>query len=253
MTAFLASVMSAEEAELVVQAGVDIVDLKDPRLGALGALAPAEVRKAVGRVDGRKPVSATIGDLEMHPEVVLAAVRETAALGVDFVKIGIFPGGDPAACIAALGVEVARGLRLVAVLFADRTPDFDLVGRLAEHGFAGVMLDTAGKGGGGLRRHLSETALAAFVARARGAGLFSGLAGSLALPDVAPLLDLEPDYLGFRGALTAGGREAALDPSALSVLRKRIPAATDQGPVFSKARSASAAAGAQQAAHSTVS
>lgn len=253
MTALLASVMSAEEAELAVQAAVDIVDLKDPRFGALGALAPAEVRKAVQRVAGSRPVSATIGDLEMRPEIVAEAVQRTGALGVDFVKIGLFPGGDPEACIAALADDVAKGLRLVAVLFADRTPDFGFVECLAAHGFVGVMLDTAGKAGGGLRRHLSEADLAAFVARARGAGLFSGLAGSLALSDIPPLLGLGADYLGFRGALTAGGRDAALDPAALAAVRRAIPASSNQPFVSSAAKIASAAAGAQEAAQSTAS
>ena len=37
MTVLLASVLSADEAELAIRAGVYIVDLKDPGQGALGA------------------------------------------------------------------------------------------------------------------------------------------------------------------------------------------------------------------------
>ena len=62
LTLFLASVRDAEEAELALRAGADIVDLKDPEQGALGALTPDTIAACVKQVAGRAPVSATIGD-----------------------------------------------------------------------------------------------------------------------------------------------------------------------------------------------
>lgn len=245
MTALLASVLSAEEAELAVRAGVDIVDLKDPEQGALGALPDVVIRECLARAAGRRPVSATAGDLPMEPAVVAGAAARIGALGVDFVKVGIFPGGDLLGCLDALADEAARGLRIVAVMFADLRPEFTVIQDLAVRGFAGVMLDTAGKAGGGLRSHLDDERLRNFVREARDRGLFTGLAGSLGLADVGPLLSLKPDYLGFRGALTSGGRGAPLDPAAVAALRRTI---TDYQP--SSASSATAAAGAQQAAPS---
>jgi uncharacterized protein (UPF0264 family) len=249
MTALLASVMSAAEAETALRGGADIIDFKDPRQGALGALAAPVIRRAVAQVAGRRPTSATVGDLPMEPGKVAAAAARTGDLGVDFVKVGIFPGGDPIACLDALAGEAARGLRLVAVLFADQTPDLDLVQGLAARGFVGVMLDTAVKGAGGLRCHLDEATLGGFVAEARRVGLFTGLAGSLGLADVPALLAPGPDYLGFRGALTAGGRDGALDPAAMAALREAIPLSR---PPYgaTRASSATATAGAQQAARS---
>ncbi len=225
MTALLASVRSAAEAELALAGGADVIDLKDPAGGALGALHRDVIEAAVARVAGRRPVSATAGDLPMEPLAVTEAVDRIAGTGVDFVKVGMYPGGDIPACLDALASRARHGVRLVAVLFADRAPDFGLIERVAARGFVGIMLDTAGKDGGGLRRHLSDESLGGFACRAQAKGLFVGLAGSLAREDIAPLLELGPDYLGFRGALTAGGRNAALDPAALAAVRAAIPAA----------------------------
>ena len=246
MTGFLASVTSADEAALAFEAGADLIDLKDPTAGALGALPSATVRTAVARIAGRRKTSATTGDLPMVPDEVLASAARLAETGVDFVKVGIFPGGDLPATLSALSGLAEAGVRLVAVLLADRDPDFDLIEPLRAHGFAGAMLDTADKSGGRLGDHLDAPTLERFVVRARGAGLMVGLAGSLRLEDIAPLLLHRPDYLGFRGALCAGDRKQALDPEAIRAVRQAIPVHGPDVP------SASAAAGAQRAAQSAV-
>lgn len=248
MTALLASVLSPDEAEVALRGGADIVDLKDPRRGALGALPDSAIGAAVTRVAGRRPASATVGDLPMEPALVAGTARRIGGLGVDLVKVGLFPGGDLAGTLDALAEQAAAGLKLVAVMFADLSPDFSLVPGLAARGFAGVMLDTADKGAGGLRRHQDRAALEDFVGRARAEGLFTGLAGSLGPGDVAPLLELAPDYLGFRGALTAGERNSAIDPAAVAALRRAIPVQLAPVQPASSASNATAAAGAQQAA-----
>ena len=224
----LASVASLAEVETACRLGADILDLKDPAKGALGAWPTALLAPAVACVAGRRPVSATVGDLPMRPEPLLAAARRTAALGVDIVKIGFFAGGDQRACAAALAAAAQDGVRLVAVLMADQEPDLGVLPILAAAGFLGAMLDTADKAGGGLRRHLPDPVLGGFVARARSLGLLTGLAGSLAVPDIAPLAALEPDYLGFRGALCAGGRTGGLDPAAFARVRAAIDYAVPQ-------------------------
>ncbi len=54
MTLFLASVRDAAEAEMAIGAGADIIDLKDPGQGALGALAPDTIAACVRRVAGTR-------------------------------------------------------------------------------------------------------------------------------------------------------------------------------------------------------
>lgn len=223
MTLFLASVRGAEEAEVALAQGADIIDLKDPSQGALGAVTLDAVREALTRIAGRRPVSAVAGDLPMEPARLRSAVTALAETGVDYVKVGLFPGLKRAECISALA-EAARRTRIIGVMFADHGADDDLVPLMAQAGFVGAMLDTARKGGGRLLDHKDIAQLDAFVSTCRANGLMAGLAGSLEAPDVPRLLLLKPDVLGFRRALCSGSdRAGAIDAEAVSVIRELIP------------------------------
>jgi uncharacterized protein (UPF0264 family) len=193
MTGMLASVVSLAEALQVREIGVDIIDLKNPAQGALGALPVAEVGRIVGCLNSGPPVSATIGDVPMDPDVVKPAVEAMASTGVDYVKIGFFPGGDWGGVIRGLSPLAGRGVRLVAVLFGDESPELDWIKELATAGFVGAMLDTRDKSKGSLR-----------------------------VPDIAPLLALKPDYLGFRGALCGGERTDALDSESVRAISNLV-------------------------------
>lgn len=224
MTALLASVSNLHEAYTALDAAVDIIDLKQPATGTLGAVADTVACAVVKQVDGRIPVSATIGDLPTEAATVAWAVEQKAATGVDYVKIGLFGSGDLSTTLSALRPLAGRGIRLVAVLFADQGVDLTVLQMLSAIGFAGAMLDTAGKHAGGLRCHADDQLLSAFVRRCRSLGLLSGLAGSLGTADIAPLLKLSPDLLGFRGALCdRGERTEALNCQALAAVRTLIP------------------------------
>lgn len=226
---FLASVRNEDEALLAMAGGADIIDCKEPRTGALGALPLDVVAHVRHVVPAHLPVSATIGDVPCEPAPVVAAVGAMAATGVDYVKIGFFPGGDARAVIAALKHQNIARAQLVAVLFADQQPDLSLVPDLASAGFAGVMLDTAAKAGGSLLAHQPLSNLSAFVKSARSAGVFAGLAGSLRLEDIDRLRAAEPDFLGFRGALCTGAQRAAtLDARALAAVRAALSAPAQQ-------------------------
>jgi (5-formylfuran-3-yl)methyl phosphate synthase len=229
MTLMLASVTGPAEAELVLDAGADIIDLKDPSGGALGAVSVEIVRETVARVAGRRRTSAVTGDLPMEPETVRGAAEAMAKCGVDYVKVGIFPSARAREVIGALK-ETARATKLVAVLFADLEPDFDLIDACADTGFAGAMLDTARKGSGRLIEHLDLLSLEKFIPRCHARGLIAGLAGALEAPDVPRLMPLQPDLLGFRSALCrAGNRKSELDPQAIAIIRGLIPAQTGRG------------------------
>ena len=221
MTLMLASVLSCAEARIAVEAGADIVDCKDSKRGALGALPLAEVKAIVDAVAGRKPVSAVV---ELPHDVAHArdAIEAAAATGVDFVKFALPLTPDAQEIVDALAPLAAK-VRLVAVLFADLGPDFDILPSLAKGGFAGVMLDTAHKSRGRLLDCLSVGALANFISQCHAHGLSAGLAGSLEAPDAPRLLVLGPDILGFRGALCESGeRRRALAPAAVMLIRELI-------------------------------
>jgi (5-formylfuran-3-yl)methyl phosphate synthase len=223
MTQMLASVMSTAEALLALELGADIIDLKNPDDGALGALPLEKIRDIVKVIDGRRVISATIGDPSESTSLVVQKIIATAATGVDIVKIGIATSRSQLASWQGMAWEPSSA-SLVAVLFADQSPDFDFLETLAEIKFYGVMLDTADKSRGGLRNHLDANELQAFVDQAHRLKLVCGLAGSLGIEDIAPLLRSNPDYLGFRGALCyRGSRTASLDSQAFSAIRASIP------------------------------
>jgi dihydroneopterin aldolase len=223
MTKMLASVADLAEMDIAVAGGADIVDLKDPKAGALGAAATDVIRQAVQAVAGRRETSAVCGDLPMKPEVIRAKAEEVAAAGVDYVKVGFFPSPNAAACAEALA-PLGKHTKLIAVLFADKEPDFGLLDVFAKHGFHGVMVDTADKAKGRLLDHLPPERIPLFVDRAKALGLKVGLSGSLETPDIPRLLPFAPDFLGFRGALCdRSQRTASINVEAVEHIRSLIP------------------------------
>lgn len=223
MTGMLASVSNLNEALQVLNINVDIIDLKQPSEGALGALEPALINTIVTAIGRQCTVSATVGDLPMQPEVVAQAVQGLAATGVDYIKIGFFPGGDWSGTVNALTDLAASGLALIAVLFADTQPDFSILAPLKAAGFKGVMLDTMDKRKGSLTQIMPAVDIKAFVDRAARHQLLCGLAGSLRLQDIPQLIDYRPDYLGFRGALCRHHkRTAGLDEQAVRTIKTSL-------------------------------
>lgn len=227
MTMMLASVTTPAEAEAVRAAGADIIDLKNPSHGALGALEVSVASDIVRTIAGRRRVSATAGSAHASPESAVEAVVAMAGTGVDYIKVGVSSDRAGVECIHALG-SVTDTTRVIGVLFADREPDFGLLQIMASRGFAGAMLDTATKGAGRLLDHMGVATLDRFVDQCRDVGLTSGLAGSLEAPDVPRLLPLRPTYLGFRGALCKGrAREREIDAGAVRLIRELIPRSPD--------------------------
>ena len=223
MTGMLASVNSLAEALLVLNAEVDIIDLKQPEQGALGALEVSDVKKIVAEIAGRCPVSATIGDLPMQPELVFNAVKAMSETGVDYIKIGFFPGDDWHGTVKKLAELTGQNHALIAVLFADTQVDFAIINLLKVAGFKGVMLDTMNKQSGALLQVMSMAKIVGFIAQVRKLELICGLAGSLRLEDIPVLLPNKVDYLGFRGALCEGqNRSGQLNKQAVIQIKELI-------------------------------
>ncbi|HTT09814.1 MAG TPA: (5-formylfuran-3-yl)methyl phosphate synthase [Burkholderiaceae bacterium] len=225
MTALLASVRTEQEAVAAVRAGADIVDLKDPHSGALGALPRALIESIVARVRalGAWPISATIGDLDDRLiDEMVRRVGTTAATGVDFVKVGIAPGKHARAALASLAELPAA---VVPLFFADAGLDLALVATACAHGFRIVMVDTANKSGGSLFECVDHATLRRMLDIVHAAGARAGLAGSLRLGQVPALCSLQPDIAGFRGALCDGARTGRLDPEKVRRLRSALPRA----------------------------
>lgn len=204
MTKLLTSVRNLTEAKLALDAGTDWLDLKEPRMGALGAV-PLEVVSEV--VDwsnvhqAQVPVSATIGDCWETPELIPERVAEMSDTGVDFVKVGIFADRFSSETALAIKSSVGLSARLIVLCFAETPPTNEHIQAIANLGASGLMLDTAKKQEGRLTDKMSISDISKFVRAVKARRCLCGLAGSLKLDDIDTLVRCGADYLGFRGAL----------------------------------------------------
>lgn len=211
----LVSVRNTCEALSAATGGADIIDLKEPRSGALGALPLATVREVVSALRGAGitlPISATIGDLPMSEvAAIVERVAAVGACGVDAVKVGLTR--DPAAH-AVLDALARSPHPVVPVFIADHGLDNTLLARAcaAPAGtFPAIMVDTADKQRGSLFDVLPTPVLQHFIATVRASQRQAGLAGALRDTHLARLTALQPDVAGFRGAVCTGDRSSRLE------------------------------------------
>ncbi len=224
MTKWLASVQSLEEAQALTHSLPDILDLKNPSAGALGALSAATVAEIADWVSGRCLTSATVGDLPMQAPVIAEAVQSMSLSAVDYIKVGLFDAQNLTVCLHELTPHLARiDKPVIAVIFADQAPRLSLLPLIKQAGFVGVMVDTAEKNGRGLLDHWPVSRIREFVAKARELEMICGLAGALRLEDIDSLDGLGADYLGFRSALChQHQRNTALQPERAHMIQQRL-------------------------------
>ena len=225
MTGMLASVRNLAEAKMVYAGGADIIDMKEPNEGALGAAPLQDIHLVVDELWEKCIVSATVGDLPADSAMINEKVIKTAESGVDYVKIGMFSDRHIETCLPNLIHCTNKGIAIIAVFFADMDFDVDQAIKAAANArLKGVMLDTARKGSGGLLAYKNILQLEYFVNRAKQNNLLSGLAGSLTTEDIAVLLKTSPDYIGFRTALCdKHERMGSLNEQAIQTVRESIP------------------------------
>ena len=201
MTQILISVTSIAEAQLALDCGADIIDLKDPSAGALGALPLSLIQAIASHINGRKLVSATIGDLPMDTEMIVKRVTLLAETNVDYIKIGFFETADFNECLAALKLVTQNGIKLIAVLFAEYYYPESLLDAIKKAGFIGIMLDTAKKNGQTFFDYYSVKQSKEFANKILALDLTFGLAGSLKLENLVMAQQFNPSYIGFRGGV----------------------------------------------------
>ncbi len=154
----LVSVVSADEVEAALAGGADIVDVKNPAEGSLGAPVPALLRAVRSRVASPAEVSVALGDAPHLPGTMALAAAGAAACGADYLKIGLFGSARPEqalellAAVRRAAADVNRSTRLMAAAYADASrvgalPPGELPSIARQAGFHGVMLDTAVKDG----------------------------------------------------------------------------------------------------------
>jgi uncharacterized protein (UPF0264 family) len=228
------SVVDADEARAAAAAGADIVDVKNPAEGSLGAPAPAVIAAVRAAVPEELPVSVAIGDMPNLPGTAALAALGAAHSGAAFVKVGLWGVGTEEDAIALL--RTVRAAAAEAVVVAGAYADArrvapaplapELLPRVARAAGVDVcLLDTAVKDGRGLLDWLSPQALTALVDEAHELGLLVALAGALRAEDLPVVGATRADIAGVRSAACADGRRTgALDPSRVRALQAQCAA-----------------------------
>jgi uncharacterized protein (UPF0264 family) len=215
----LVSPCTIEEASRSLAA--DIIDVKRPAEGSLGANFPWVIRAVKAMTE--KPVSAAIGDFDYRPGSAALAAYGAACAGADYVKIGLkFDGRERAREVISAVVRAVKGefpeKSVVIAAYSDHTrlgtiPPFEAACLAAEGGADVAMVDTGLKDGRSTFEFMDEETLAGFTETNRGSGLRTALAGSLRFEDIARLKRIKPDIIGVRGMVCGGDRSATIEPA----------------------------------------
>jgi uncharacterized protein (UPF0264 family) len=224
----LVSVADAAEARLALEGDADIIDVKDPARGSLGAADASVLREIADFVGTARPISAALGDAADERAIETAA-RAAATNRLAYVKVG-FAGVADATKVESLIAAAVSGVRsvstssgVVAVAYADAvrvdSVSPDRVIEAAERARAvGVLLDTARKDGGALFDLMDQVRVGRWVRLAHEAALTVALAGSLTAADLASARALGADIAGVRGAACEGGRVGRISHERVAAL-----------------------------------
>lgn len=221
----LISVRDRQEAKLALRAGVDLIDIKEPRAGSLGAASPSTIREVFSCAGDRVPLSVALGEL-MDPRPLVGLPAGTSC----YVKLGL------AGCSKDRDwhlhwreriEQLPSGVRPVAVVYADwRAAGAPPPGEVLEHvqplGCRAVLVDTFGKSRGNLLMHWSLEQIADFVTRVHRLSLPAVVAGSLQASLTREVVCLGADCIAFRGAACRGGRSGPLDQDLLVQLVQSV-------------------------------
>jgi len=225
---FLISVVTEAEAILALKKPIDILDVKNPKEGSLGANFPRVTKRIVTLCKETNPqvvISATLGNWHYAPGSATLAAYGLAYCGVDCIKVGLHQISTTEQAFQMMS-EIVEAIKsvdekilVVASGYAEckkiSSINYDeLIHASMDSKVDIVMLDTAIKNGKTLLDSLSVDELNDFVKKAHGLGMRAALAGSLDYESIHTLYNLKnkPDILGIRGLIcSSSDRNQELD------------------------------------------
>lgn len=235
----LVSVRSAEEAIRAVAGGADIIDVKEPAAGSLGA-APADVcRQVAESLAGRVPWTMACGELADGFGRIcdqLAGtwerLRSSTPMPVELpmaIKVGL---SGCVGCpwqeeLAALRDQLPPGVGQVAVIYADSeqaaAPDpAEVLEVLAAIRAAAVLVDTFDKKTPGVLGHRSVAELRDWQAAAEMAGTAFVVAGKVGPEQFPELAAVNADIIAVRSAVCSQGRLGPLETPLVRRVQKAL-------------------------------
>ncbi len=228
----LVSPINVEEANICKLGGADIIDVKNPKEGSLGANFPwmiSAVKKAAGSI----PVSATIGDFNYKPGTASLAALGAAVAGAEYIKVGLYDIKTREQAKEML-LNIVRSVKnynkykkVVASGYSDyrrinSISPFELPSIGAEAGVDVVMIDTGIKDGRSTFEFLTEGEISEFVSSAKSSGLKTAIAGTIKFEDIQSLKRISPDIIGVRGCVCGGDRNSTIKRELVERLKREI-------------------------------
>ena len=231
----LISPINHDEAIESIEGGADIVDVKNPKEGSLGANFPWVIKDIRELTPSDMLVSATLGDVPYKPGTVSLAAMGALVSGADYIKVGLYGPSN-----YEEGLEVMKGVvkavkdtnpdaTVVASGYADAhrvgaVSPWDIPKIARDSGSDIAMLDTAVKDGHTLFDYLDIDDCKKFTEEAHSYGLKVALAGSVKKDQLKPLYDVGCDVVGVRGAACVGGdRDTGhIDRTAVAELKELV-------------------------------
>ncbi|MEU6447398.1 (5-formylfuran-3-yl)methyl phosphate synthase [Streptomyces sp. NPDC048594] len=214
---------------------LDIVDVKKPDEGSLGANFPWVIREIRAAVPADKPLSATVGDVPYKPGTVAQAALGAVVSGATYIKVGLYGCTTPEQAVDVMRgvVRAVKDHRPDAFVVASGYADAHRIGCVnplalpdiaRRSGSDAAMLDTAIKDGTRLFDHLPPDVCGQFVRLAHEAGLLAALAGSVRAVDLSDLARIGTDIVGVRGAVCEGGDRTAgrIRPHLVAAFRQEM-------------------------------
>jgi (5-formylfuran-3-yl)methyl phosphate synthase len=207
----LISSINEKEALEAIAGGADIVDVKNPLEGALGANYPWVIKRIKEITPKNLEVSCTLGEVGNLPGSVSLAALGAASLGIDYIKVGLSGTKTPEEALFLLqqvnraAKECNPKIKIAVAGYADAKKigsiDPLLIPEIAHKAQVEIaMIDTSSKDGKNLFDHLSFEAIKKFINAAHGFGLEAALAGSLRKQALPMVYGLGADIAGLRGA-----------------------------------------------------
>ncbi|MGC8642264.1 MAG: (5-formylfuran-3-yl)methyl phosphate synthase [Isosphaeraceae bacterium] len=230
MARLLVSVRSVAEASRAVEAGADIIDVKEPDFGSLGRADFSVWRQVRSALSPTVPLSVALGELNEWLETGQAHPPAGAWEGLSYRKMGL-AGAGLGWCQAwrELRSRLGRGKDppWIAVAYADwkaaAAPDPNAILATVSDSpeIVGILIDTWAK----TEPFRPDAAWIAWARRVHQTGLMLAVAGGLNRQSIPALAPLAPDVVAVRGAACFGGaRLAAIDPKRVAELTRAVGA-----------------------------
>ncbi len=233
----LVSPKDMEEAKAVIRGNADIVDVKNPKEGSLGANFPWIIKAIKELVEKEKgdgvKISAAIGNFDYKPGTASLAALGAASAGAEYIKVGLFKIKTRQEAIDLLtGVvkavkDFAPTKKVVSAFYSDykrinSISPFEIAEIGKEVDIDVAMVDTGIKDGRTTLEFLSEEELKTFVSESKALGLETAIAGSLKFDDIPAIKAIKADIIGVRGMVCGGNREDRVREELVSELKRMV-------------------------------